>query len=401
MNHFHLLRKQPQTLLLAMAFIMPLTFSLWNALLNNFVVENSNFTGAEIGLLHSLREIPGFLAFTAIFVMLLLREQTFALLSLLVMSTAIAITGFFPAIPGIYITTIIMSIGFHYYEAVRNSLTLQFLPKDDTAHFMGRAMAVTAVASLLAYGSIWLLMGQLAISYQAMYLIAGGSGVALTLLIWLVYPHFEQHTEQHKRIILRRRYWLYYALQFMGGARRQIFMVFAAFMMVEKFGYSVAQISSLFLLNYMFNLAFAPRIGRWIGRVGERTALILEYSGLIVVFFCYAVVSTAWFAATLYVIDHFFFALAIAIETYFQKIADPADIASNASVSFTINHIAAVVVPVVLGLVWLSSPSAVFLVGVGFAVISLVLALLIPVAPEPGREVHIPSLFGRRRYNQG
>ena len=374
-------------MLLAMAFIMPLTFSVWNALLNNFVVEQAGFSGREIGILHSLREVPGFLAFTAIFILLLLREQTFALMSLLFMSLAVAATGYFPSVVGLYATTVIMSIGFHYFETMNQSLTLQFLPHGDTAHFMGRALAVKAVASLLAYGSIWLLMGQFELSYKAMYLLAGTSGLALTAMIWIVFPRFEQHTVQHKKIILRKRYGLYYALQFMGGARRQIFMVFAAFMMVEKFGYSVAQISSLFLLNYLFNLAFAPRIGRWIETIGERRALMLEYAGLIGVFGCYAFVETAWFAAVLYVIDHFFFALAIAISTYFQKIADPADIASNASVSFTINHIAAVVVPVLLGYVWLVSPTAVFLIGVSFAVISFGLASLIPHQPAPGREM--------------
>jgi len=369
-----------------MAFIMPLTFSVWNALLNNFAVEQVDFTGREIGILHSLREIPGFLAFTAIFVLLVLREQVFALVSLLLMSLAIAATGFFPSVVGLYATTIIMSMGFHF-ETINQSLTLQFLPHGDTAHFMGRALAVKSVASLLAYGSIWLLMGQLDVSYTAMYILAGSLGLALTLLIWFVFPQFEQHTVQHKKIILRKRYGLYYALKFMSGARRQIFMVFAAFMMVEKFGYSVQQISSLFLLNYLFNLVFAPRIGRWIGAVGERSALLLEYTGLIIVFSCYAFVETAWMAAALYVIDHFFFSLAIAIDTYFQKIADPADIASNASVSFTINHIAAVIIPVLLGFVWLESSSAVFLTGVVFAVISLGLASMIPASPAPGREM--------------
>ena len=380
-------RQSPQTMLLAMAFIMPLTFSVWNALLNNFVVEQVGFTGREIGILHSLREIPGFLAFTAIFVLIVLREQVFALLSLLLMSLAIASTGYFPSVVGLYATTVIMSMGFHYFETINQSLTLQFLPHRDTAHFMGRALAVKAAASLLAYGSIWLLMGQLEISYGAMYMLAGCLGLVLTLLIWVVFPQFEPHTVQHKKIILRKRSGLYYALKFMSGARRQIFMVFAAFMMVEKFGYSVQKISGLFLLNYLFNLVFAPRIGRWIGAVGERKALLLEYSGLIIVFSCYAFVETAWLAAALYVIDHFFFSLAIAIDTYFQKIADPADIASNASVSFTINHIAAVVIPVLLGYVWLESPSAVFLTGVAFAVGSLTLSLMVPPQPAPGREL--------------
>ena len=388
------LRGKPQIMLLMMAFVMPLTFSVWNALLNNFVVEYANFTGREIGILQSLREVPGFLTFTAIFVLLLLSEQIFALLSLALMSIAVAVTGYFPSVIGLYATTVVMSIGFHYFEAVNQSLTLQFLPKSETAHFMGKAMAVKAVASLLAYGTIWLLMSQFQISYQAMYLLAGCSGLIITGLIFGLFPRFPQHSVQRKHIVLRKRYSLYYALQFMSGARRQIFMVFAAFMMVEKFGYSVGQISGLFIINYLFNLAFAPRIGRWIGAVGERRALTVEYVGLVIVFSSYALVDTAWVAAGLYIIDHFFFALAIAIDTYFQKIADPADIASNASVSFTINHIAAVIMPVILGLVWLSSPSAVFLVGVGFALMSLCLARMIPTNPEQGRELRPFSLRG-------
>ena len=166
-------------------------------------------------------------------------------------------------------------------------------------------------------------------------------------------------------------------------------MVFAAFLMVEKFGYSAAQISLLFLFNYAFNWLFAERIGVIIRRIGERTALTIEYVGLIVVFTGYAFVENAYVAAGLYIVDHMFFALAIAMITYFQKIADPADLAASAGVSFTINHIAAVVVPAALGLVWVVSDAAVFLIGTSFAVCSLVLAQNVPARPGPGNEVVI------------
>jgi hypothetical protein len=124
-----------------------------------------------------------------------------------------------------------------------------------------------------------------------------------------------------------------------------------------------------------------------VGRIGERRALTFEYCGLICVFTAYAFVDNALWAASLYVLDHLFFSLAIAIKTYFQKIADPADMASTAGVAFTINHIAAVVIPALFGLVWLVSPAAVFLMGAGMAVISLVLARNIPMDPRAGNEV--------------
>ena len=93
-HRFH----HPRYLLLAVAFVMPLTFSVWNALLNNFAVEVASFTGREIGILQSLREIPGFLTFTVVFLLLFIREQRLALLSLLTMAGAIAVTGYYPKI---------------------------------------------------------------------------------------------------------------------------------------------------------------------------------------------------------------------------------------------------------------------------------------------------------------
>ncbi|TDI55615.1 MAG: MFS transporter, partial [Alphaproteobacteria bacterium] len=194
-------------------------------------------------------------------------------------------------------------------------------------------------------------------------------------------------TPQRKKLILRRRYWLYYALTFMGGARRQIFTVFASLMMVQIFGYEVHQIALLFLINCLFNIAFAARIGGFIGRFGERRALSVEYIGLIVVFGAYAFVQSAWAAAALYVIDHAFFAFSIAMKTYFQKIADPPDIAQTAGVASTINHLAAVGIPAAFGMIWLVSPAAVFLIGAGMASVSLVLARLVPRHPEAGNEL--------------
>ncbi|QSX30650.1 MFS transporter [Shewanella cyperi] len=382
--------RQAQQLLLWMTFVMSLMFAVWQALLNNFVIERAAFTGAEIGILQSLREVPGFLAFTAIFVLLLLKEQSFALLSLLVLAVGVGITGFFPSALGLYLTTVMMSIGFHYYETLNQSLTLQWVDKENTAGFMGKALAWRSGAALAGYGSIWLVMTWLKLDYQWMYALIGTLGAIMVLSLSLYYPSFDTGEMQHKKVILRRRYWLYYLLTFFSGARRQIFVVFAGFMMVEKFGYSVSEITSLFLINYLVNLLFAPAIGRFIGRIGERRALILEYLGLIAIFCSYALVQDGHVAAGLYVLDHLLFAMAIAMKTYFQKIADRPDIAATMSVSFTINHIAAVIIPALLGILWLSSPAAVFFIGAAMAVCSLLLSLNVPAVPAPGQEVLWP-----------
>ena len=250
----------PKNLLIVMTIAMTLAFATWMALLNNFVVERAAFTGKEIGILQSIREIPGFLAFTTVFVLLLIREQIFAYISLAVLGIGVALSGYFPSEAGLYLTTFVMSVGFHYYETVKQSLSLQWLSIDEAPAVLGKLIAVSSVASLVVYSFLWLGQGYLSLSYETIYFVAGGSCLILTLFMWLGFPTFTSVIPQRKHLLLRKRYWLYYALTFMGGARRQIFMVFAGFLMVEKFGYSVSDIAALFMINHLFNWAFASRI---------------------------------------------------------------------------------------------------------------------------------------------
>jgi len=383
-------------LLLCAVFVMSLTSSVWNVLLNNYAVHILNFDGDKIGLLQSIREIPGFLAFGAIYVLLFIKEQTFAYIFLALMCIGTAITGGVQTATWFYMTTFIMSIGFHYFETINQSLTLQWVNKTESAQFMGSQLASRSIASLIAFVSVWLLMEKFQVSYNSTYVTFGVLGFVLVVAMWFIFPNIPAKELQTKKFLLRKRYWLYYALTFMSGARRQIFTVFAAFLMVQKFQYSVGDISVLFTINLIFNILFAKKIGAWIGRVGERTALKFEYTGLIVIFMGYALVTNPHIAAGLYVLDHLFFAMAIAIKTYLQKIADPKDLAATASVSFTINHIAAIFIPVVLGLVWLDSITWVFIIGVGFAVCSLILAFFVPCDPKEGNEVAFSLVGGKR-----
>ncbi len=382
--------RRPVTLLFVMALTMPIAFNAWSALLNNFVIEAANFDGADIGLLHTVREIPGFLAVGVIAVILFIREQVLAMISLILLGVATAVTAWFPSLGGLLFVTLISSIGFHYYETVNQSLQLQWLPKDRAPQILGWLVAMGSAATLVVYGLILLTWDRFDLSYNTVFMASGGFTVVLALFCLLAYPQFDAPTPQTKKLILRRRYWLYYALQFMAGARRQIFVVFAGFMMVEKFGFEVHELTSLYLINLVINMAVAPLLGKAVSMFGERRTLIFEYAGLAVVFAAYG--GIYWFgwgvllAATLYVVDHVLFALALALKTYFQKIADPADIAPTAAVAFTINHIAAVFLPALLGLLWVVSPAAVFGLAAIMALVSLGLSLLIPRNPEPGNE---------------
>ncbi len=382
--------QRPESLLMLMAVASPLAFATWMALLNNFVVEKAAFDGFDIGVLHVAREIPGFLAFLVIYILLVLREQVVAYSALMLLGLFTALTANFPTFWGLMMTTILSSVGFHYYETINQSLQLQWLAKDRAPQAIGYIVSAGSFGSLVVFGLIIAAWQGLGLSYAAVYWAAGGACMAITALAWALYPRFEGPVVQHKRLILRGRYWLYYALAFIGGARRQIFIVFAPFMMVERFGLAVHEVTGLMLFNYVATMLFAPVAGRMVRRFGERVALTVEYSGLFVVFALYAgIYFFDWgivLAMGLYVLDHLLFALAIADRTYFQKIADPADQAPTAAVSFTINHIAAVTLPAPLGLLWLTAPGAVYGLAAALALCSLALACLVPRHPAPGNE---------------
>lgn len=382
--------RRPWVLLFLMAMAMPIAFNVWSALLNNFVIEVANFDGADIGLLHTVREIPGFLAIGVIALIMFIREQVLGVVSLLLLGVATAVTAWFPTMGGILTITMLSSIGFHYYETVNQSLQLQWIDRKRAPQVIGWMMAAASAATLIAYASIVLTWKTYDLSYNFVYMVGGGITALIAVFCFVAYPQFESPEPQVKKFILRRRYWLYYTLQFMAGARRQIFVVFAGFMMVERFGFEVHELTQLYLINLVANMVFAPLIGRLVTVWGERRALLIEYAGLAIVFLAYGgIYYFGWgvlIAAALYVLDHLFFAMALALKTYFQKIADPGDIAPTAAVAFTINHIAAVFLPVLLGLLWLVSPMAVFILAAAMASTSFALALLIPRHPAKGHE---------------
>ena len=384
---FEKIFKSKKVLLYVMAVSMMFSFSAWMSLLNNFVIEVASFDGSQIGILQSLREIPGFLAFTVVLVTLLIAQQRLAYVAIMLLGLGTALTGVFPSVLGLYITTVIMSIGFHYLETLNQSLSLQWLSKKEAPIVLGQITAAKSFTGLVVFMIIYIMMKFYSVDYKEVYIFFGGITFIVGLISWVMFKHFEEDVIQDKKIRLKKEYWLYYLLTFLAGARRQIFVVFAGFLLVEKFGVDIHNMVVLLLVNSILNIYLAPKIGKFIARFGERITLRIEYLGLCLVFTSYAFVDNLYMAYFLFVVDHLLFSMAIALKTYFQKIADPKDISSASAVSFTINHIAAVVLPVLLGLVWLYSHSLVFIIGAVIAIGSLLLASLIPSEPKQGFEI--------------
>lgn len=376
----------PFHFLMCLAFVNWLGFAGWNALLHNYTIERVGFGWFEAGLTQTVREIPGFLSFTAVFWLLYMREQALAYAALVILGIGVAFTAASPTLFGVLSTTFIMSVGFHYFETINTSLQLQLLPKAEAPHLIGRIVSAGAKAQFIAYGGIAIAWWTGWRNYYQAYAILGVACSLLTLTAFLYFRRFEGTVTQRKHIVVRKRYWLYYALTFMSGARRQLFLTFGGFLLVKKFGYSVSDMAVLMLVTSSLNSYFAPRLGAQVARWGERRTIALENITLILVFIGYAITSSWQVAGLLFVIDGIFFTWILAQKTYFQKIGDPADMASTAATAFTINHIAAVAVPVTFGLMGVGNPSIIFWLGALIATISLSLSFLVPRHPAPGNE---------------
>ena len=228
-----------ENLLYLLAAGAPIAFTAWMSLLNNFVVEVAHFDGEKIGILQSLREVPGLLAFTIVFVLLIFRQQTAAYLSLILLGIGTALTGFFPSTIGLYTTALIMSVGFHYMETLHSSLSLQWIDKARAPSFLGKLSAIRSFIGLGTLAGVYVLMKFLNFEYQSIYLLSGGITIFLALIAWLGFEHFKDDVIQETKLFLRKAYWLFYVLTFLAGARRQIVVVFAGFLLVEKFGFTV------------------------------------------------------------------------------------------------------------------------------------------------------------------
>jgi predicted MFS family arabinose efflux permease len=347
----------------------------WRTLFNNFAVEVANLDGYHVGVIQSVREIPGFLALLAIFIIIIIREHRLSALSILTLGLGIGLTGFFPSYIGLMITTLLMSFGFHYYETTNQSLTLQYFDRKISPWVFGKLRSYAAATSIII--GLVIFVFSTILTYLQIYLLLGIGIIVVGLWSLNQNPTRQDIAPQRKRMVLKKKYWLYYLLTFLAGARRQIFVTFAVFLLVKKFTFSIQEVTILFVLNNAINFFLTPLIGKAIIHYGERKILSVEYTTLVAVFIAYAYVESKWIVTILYIIDHIVFNFSIAIRTYFQKVSDPRDIAPSMAVGFTINHIAAVVIPVIGGLAWMVDYKIPFFTGAVFSLFSLIAVQLI------------------------
>ena len=244
--------------LLVLTITTTIGFQGWRTLLNNFAVDVAGINGVQFGTIGSIREIPGFLSLFVIYFLFLIKEHKLASLAVIVMGIGVSLTGFMPSFMGIAFTTLLMSFGFHYYETLNQSLTLQYFNFTEAPIVMGRLKSLGAATNICVGVTIFAISGLF--SYTEMFIAAGIIAISGGIYCSFQDPSSAGMPLQHKKMILKSKYWLFYALTFMAGARRQIFVAFAVFLLVQKFHYSIQAITVLFVINNIINYFLNPRL---------------------------------------------------------------------------------------------------------------------------------------------
>jgi predicted MFS family arabinose efflux permease len=363
-------------------FLLYFGFQVWQSLFNNFAVEQIGVRPGIMGVIQAVREVPGLLGFVLGFLALFLSETRIMSASLVMMGLGMMLTGGASGFSSLLVATFLMSLGFHFFYPGSNAILLMAIKKQDTPRMLGNLGSLSSIASVAGTALVYLTAS--AAGYRTLFFAVGGLVMAGGVLLFF-FGNSGQGLPTGRRVTLRRRYWLFYALSFLLGSRRHIYTTFAVFLLVREHHVTVQTTAMLFLINGIINVFTLRITGQLVGRLGERLALSISFFTLALVFVGYAYVKVLPLLFALFILDNILFGFGISLTTYFQKIAvTPGEITSNLSAEQAINHIAAIVVPLIGGAVWeLYGAQAPFLFGVVVVLAGLILAQRIRTAPEP------------------
>ncbi|MBI4530909.1 MAG: MFS transporter [Candidatus Latescibacteria bacterium] len=326
------------------------TFGVHFTIFNNFAVERIGLEPHQLGILEAIREVPGFLTAFMAGLTVGIAEPLLAGVMLFLFGIGFIAYGQVGSVVPLVAWSLIWSVGFHLWEPLSNGMLLSLAREGESGRYLGRMRSVGAIATIVGISLVYLLSRFTGWGYGTMYGMAGGVVALSALAIFTISRDIGYPTTV--RLLIRRRYTIYYALTFLDGYRRQIFNTFAIFAMVRIYHVPVQRIAILMLVNNIAAFYLGPKVGRLIDRVGEYKMLTANYLGVGLVFLGYALVHRVEILFGLYIIDNILYLSNMALGIYIKRIADPEDMRPTLAMGMTVNHVAAVLMPLIGGFLW-------------------------------------------------
>jgi len=333
---------------------------IFGSTLNNYLSEVHGFDAAARGWLEVPRELPGFLImFVTGALLAVASESQMAAIAMLLTGVGAVGLGFLsPTTAAVVVFVAIWSLGDHVIFAVEGPIGLRLAQNGREGRRLGQFGGARNLGTIIGVGLVFALARLLGDRYDVFYGLA--AGCALVAGVFYASLRLWKSGARSKRLVFKKRYGLFYAISALFGIRKQIFLAFGAWVLVERHGVSVSTIALLYFIASTLGVVMRPLLGEVIDWLGERTVLAVDELLLVVVCLAYAFASDLlaapfdlWLLYTAYVADSVLFALRVARTTYLSKIAeDPADITPTIATGITIDHAVAMSLPVLSGYIW-------------------------------------------------
>lgn len=362
-------------------------------IVSNYFEEELGLQGPEFGYITAIREVPGFLLIflTAMFYRLTLSRLTCGALVLLAIGYALfgVSTSFWTVAPWV----VLSSIGYHTWLQTQGALGLSLAREEHSGRILGRMAAITQSGALVAMAVVFLSFRRDWLDFDSAFVLCGLMALMGAVAIF-GFPALRDGEVDEARIVrqpivFNMEYRFYYLLSLLDGARQQIFFSFGLWVLIHQYGLSVSQISAVLLATTAAAMVLTPRIGRAIDRYGERTLLGYVNVAFVLALLGYALVNHSIAATACYVVYTFIAPLApLGATVYLRKIAPSYDLAPSLAMGLTMQHAAAIVVPIVTGFILnFVGYQIPFLVASGFAVVTLIVTRrLDPVGQKSDRK---------------
>lgn len=323
---------------------------LLNGVRTNFFVDTLGLTGGQVLSLEGIRELPGLgLMFIAALMMGLSLSRR-AAISVLIMGIGFILYAFVGSYIALLVVAVIASLGMHMWMPLNSALCMCLSSKENAGRVLGTLNSVGALAGLAGMGLISVL-GRFSESMPLdTYYIAGGIFILIAAaLIYRLPTDIGSTGTKQPRMLLRKRYWLFYVLTFFQGSRKQVLNTFGTLMLVDKFGLKVWEISTLLLASSVINMLVSPYAGRLVDRFGERKTLSISYLVLTLCCLGFAVVSNVWVLIALLLAIKLTVMLGMGLNTYVYRMAPAEELTPTLSAGISINHVTSVAMPLVAG----------------------------------------------------
>lgn len=361
-----------------------------DAIFNNYLDDTFDLSAKVRGFLEFPRETPGLLVVVMAGMLAALPVTRLGVVGAGIFAAGMAGLALMGgSFGGMFTMMLLSSAGMHLLMPVASSIALGISKPENRGRRLGQLGALNTAGVIAGAGLIWLLLDKTHPQYRWAYgaaALAIGCGALCYAALHI--PHLHR---PRARIVIRRKFSLYYTLEFLFGARKQIFITFGPWVLVQVYGEPANQIAFLLMIASIIGIGFKPLVGRLIDALGERTVLMADGIALAIVCLGYGYTLNVFgsaeaalpVAGACFVLDNLLFACGTGRSVYMSRLADgPAEVTSTLATGISINHIASMVIPAIAGVVWTTLGfERVFL---GAAILAVVITIVASRVPKKG-----------------